>query len=69
MHAWAFEGDLPEPFECKSNLFKLQWPPVLGRCKAFQKSTGVFLLRQGRQVQTKGQAYFFSYRLRAALDG
>ena len=21
VHAWAFEGDLPEPFECRSNLF------------------------------------------------
>src|ERR1044071_4194803 len=27
VHAWAFEGDLPESFECKSNLFELEWPP------------------------------------------
>ena len=35
VHAWAFEGDLPEPFECKSNLFELEWPPHSGKLKEF----------------------------------
>jgi predicted NUDIX family NTP pyrophosphohydrolase len=35
VHAWAFEGDLPEPFKCKSNLFEMEWPPRSGRRKKF----------------------------------
>jgi predicted NUDIX family NTP pyrophosphohydrolase len=35
VHAWAFEGDLPESFECKSNLFEMEWPPRSGRHKKF----------------------------------
>src|SRR5437588_12746535 len=27
VHAWAFEGDLPKPFELKSNTFEIEWPP------------------------------------------
>jgi predicted NUDIX family NTP pyrophosphohydrolase len=27
VHAWAFEGDLPENFELKSNVFEMEWPP------------------------------------------
>ncbi|PYK13272.1 MAG: NUDIX hydrolase [Verrucomicrobia bacterium] len=35
VHAWAFEGDLPEPFECRSNLFELEWPPRSGKYQKF----------------------------------
>jgi predicted NUDIX family NTP pyrophosphohydrolase len=35
VHAWAFEGDLPESFECKSNLFEMEWPPRSGKRKMF----------------------------------
>jgi predicted NUDIX family NTP pyrophosphohydrolase len=35
VHAWAFEGDLPESFECKSNLFEMEWPPRSGKYKSF----------------------------------
>jgi predicted NUDIX family NTP pyrophosphohydrolase len=35
VHAWAFEGDLPESFECKSNLFEMEWPPRSGKRKQF----------------------------------
>jgi predicted NUDIX family NTP pyrophosphohydrolase len=35
VHAWAFEGDLPESFECKSNLFEMEWPPHSGKHKMF----------------------------------
>jgi predicted NUDIX family NTP pyrophosphohydrolase len=35
VHAWAFEGDLPEGFKCKSNLFEMEWPPRSGRRKQF----------------------------------
>jgi predicted NUDIX family NTP pyrophosphohydrolase len=35
VHAWAFEGDLPGSFECKSNLFEMEWPPRSGKYKTF----------------------------------
>jgi len=35
VHAWAFEGDLPVQFECKSNLFDLEWPPRSGKYQKF----------------------------------
>jgi predicted NUDIX family NTP pyrophosphohydrolase len=35
VHAWAFEGDLPESFEVKSNLFEMEWPPRSGKRKQF----------------------------------
>ncbi len=35
VHAWAFEGDLPESFEVKSNLFEMEWPPRSGRRQIF----------------------------------
>src|SRR4029453_3562733 len=37
VHAWAFEGDLPESFAPKSNLFELEWPPRSGKRKMFPK--------------------------------
>jgi len=35
VHAWAFEGDLPQSFELKSNTFEIEWPLHSGKFKAF----------------------------------
>jgi predicted NUDIX family NTP pyrophosphohydrolase len=35
VHAWAFEGDLPEPFELKSNTFQIEWPTRSGKFREF----------------------------------
>ena len=35
VQAWAFEGDLPEPFKLKSNTFEMEWPPRSGKLKEF----------------------------------
>ena len=35
VHAWAVEGDLPESFELKSNLFEIEYPPRSGNFKQF----------------------------------
>ena len=35
VHAWAFEGDLPESFELNSNTFEIEWPPRSGKLKQF----------------------------------
>lgn len=35
VHAWAFEGGLPESFQLKSNTFEMEWPPRSGVLKIF----------------------------------
>ena len=35
VHAWAFEGDLPEDFAIVSNTFATEWPPRSGRTQEF----------------------------------
>jgi predicted NUDIX family NTP pyrophosphohydrolase len=35
VHAWAFEGDLPNSFKVKSNIFEIEWPPRSGKLKQF----------------------------------
>ncbi|HUE41278.1 MAG TPA: NUDIX domain-containing protein [Chthoniobacterales bacterium] len=35
VHCWGFEGDLPQPFELRSNKFQLEWPPRSGKFTEF----------------------------------
>jgi predicted NUDIX family NTP pyrophosphohydrolase len=35
VHAWAFEGALPENFAVASNTFEMEWPPRSGRTAKF----------------------------------
>jgi predicted NUDIX family NTP pyrophosphohydrolase len=35
VHAWSFEGDLPQDFELKSNTFQIEWPYRSGRFAQF----------------------------------
>ena len=35
VHAWAFEGDLPQNFALKSNTFEVEWPPRSGKFREF----------------------------------
>ena len=35
VHAWAFEGDLPQPFELKCNTFEIEFPPRSGKMREF----------------------------------
>jgi predicted NUDIX family NTP pyrophosphohydrolase len=35
VHGWAFEGDLPEKFELKSNTFQIEWPSRSGKFQEF----------------------------------
>ena len=37
VHAWAFEGDLPQNFQLKSNTFQLEFPPRSGKFKEFHE--------------------------------
>ncbi|MEY2496415.1 MAG: hypothetical protein QOJ45_2907 [Verrucomicrobiota bacterium] len=35
VHAWAFEGNLPESFALAANTFDLEWPPRSGKMQRF----------------------------------
>jgi len=35
VHAWAFEGTLPENFVVASNTFEMEWPPRSGQKQEF----------------------------------
>jgi predicted NUDIX family NTP pyrophosphohydrolase len=35
VHAWAFEGDLPQDFVLSSNSFAMEWPPRSGQTQDF----------------------------------
>jgi predicted NUDIX family NTP pyrophosphohydrolase len=70
VHAWGFEGDLPEPFECKSNLFELEWPPRSGKYQKFPEvDQARFFPDEVARRKLKSTQLPFLDRLRAALSG
>jgi predicted NUDIX family NTP pyrophosphohydrolase len=69
VHAWAFEGDLPEPFEYKSNLFELEWPPRLGKYQKFPEvDQACFFADEVARRKLKPTQVPFLDRLRAAVN-
>ncbi len=70
VHAWAFEGDLPEPFECKSNLFELEWPPHSGKYQKFPEvDQACFFSDKAARRKLKSTQLPFLDRLHVALQG
>ncbi len=68
VHAWAFEGDLPESFKCKSNLFDLEWPPRSGKYRQFPEvDQACFFSEKVARRKLKPTQVPFLDRLRAAL--
>jgi len=68
VHGWAFEGDLPEQFECKSNLFELEWPPRSGKREQFPEvDQACFFSDEVARRKLKSTQVPFLDRLRAAL--
>ena len=70
VHAWAVEGDLPESFQLKSNLFEMEWPPRSGKMKTFPEvdRAEFFPEKIARRKINPAQTLFID-RLRAALVG
>jgi predicted NUDIX family NTP pyrophosphohydrolase len=70
VHAWAFEGDLPESFEVKSNLFEMEWPPRSGRLQSFPEvdQAKFFTEAVARRKLKLAQVPLLD-RLRAAIKG
>ena len=59
VHAWAFEGDC-DPAQCKSNTFKMEWPPHSGRQQEFPEVDRVefFALEQAKTKINPAQVKF-----------
>jgi len=68
VYAWAFEGDLPNSFECRSNVFQMEWPPRSGKMQNFPEvdQACFFSLKDARRKLKEAQAPFLD-RLQAAL--
>ena len=68
VHAWAFEGDLPDSFKLKSNTFEIEWPPRSGKRQKFPEvdQAGFFPEEVARQKINPAQAAFLD-RLRNQL--
>lgn len=68
VHAWAFEGDLLEDFELRSNTFQLEWPPRSGKMQTFAEvdKAGFFALDDARRKMNIAQTVFLD-RLSEAL--
>jgi predicted NUDIX family NTP pyrophosphohydrolase len=69
VHAWAFEGDLPESFELKSNPFEIEWPPRSGKLQQFPEidRAEFFSDNVARRKINPAQVPFLD-RLRDALE-
>ena len=70
VHGWAFEGDLPESFEPKSNLFEMEWPPRSGRRQSFPEVDQAKFFTEGvaRRKIKQAQVPLLD-RLHAAIKG
>ena len=68
VYAWAFEGDLPGGFQCRSNMFKMEWPPRSGKMQNFPEvdQACFFSLKDARRKLKEAQTPFLD-RLQAAL--
>jgi predicted NUDIX family NTP pyrophosphohydrolase len=69
VHAWAFEGDLPNSFQAKSNTFEMEWPPRSGKLKQFPEidRAEFFVEEIARRKIKPAQIPFFD-RLAEALN-
>lgn len=60
VHAWAFEGNLPEHFQLVSNTFEMEWPPRSGRTQGFPEidRAEFFSIEEARQKINAAQITF-----------
>ena len=69
VHAWAFEGDLPESFQLESNTFEIEWPPRSGKHRKFPEiDQAVFFSDKVARRKINPAQVAFLDRLRDALD-
>jgi predicted NUDIX family NTP pyrophosphohydrolase len=68
VHAWAFEGDLPQNFQLESNTFEIEFPPRSGEFREFPEidRAEFFADEMARRKINPAQVPFLD-RLRVAL--
>jgi len=68
VYAWAFEGDLPDGFQCRSNTFEMEWPPRSKKMQTFPEvdKACFFPVEDARRKLKEAQTPFLD-RLQAAL--
>ena len=68
VHAWAFQGDLPQDFQLRSNTFEIEFPLRSGKFKEFPEidRAEFFVEEIARRKINSAQLSFFD-RLREAL--
>ena len=69
VHAWAFEGNLPDAFAIVSNTFEVEWPPRSGRLQQFPEidRAEFFQMEKAREKINEAQVVFLD-RLVEALQ-
>ncbi len=68
VHGWAVEGDLPNPFVLRSNVFELEWPPRSGRHQTFPEvDKAEFFLETIAREKIKPAQIPFIDRLRESI--
>ncbi len=69
VHAWAFEGNLPDSFKLNSNTFEMEWPPRSGRLNQFPEvdRAEFFIDEVARRKINPAQSVFLE-RLGAAIS-
>jgi predicted NUDIX family NTP pyrophosphohydrolase len=69
VRAWAFEGDLEENFNLRSNTFEMEWPPHSGKMERFPEIDSVrfFSAEVARSKINAAQVVFLD-RLRNSLE-
>jgi predicted NUDIX family NTP pyrophosphohydrolase len=70
VHAWAFQGDLPNEFIIRSNTFQLEWPPHSGKRQNFAEidRAAFFSLEVAQRKINPAQVSLLE-RLRAVMTG
>jgi predicted NUDIX family NTP pyrophosphohydrolase len=70
VHAWAFEGDMKDGFEPKSNTFKREWPPHSGKFMIFPEADRIeFFESETAKKKIKDRQVEFIERLEQVLSG
>ncbi len=70
VHAWAFQTELNEVKEIKSNTFNMEWPPKSGKIQSFPEiDKGEFFDREGALKKINTAQAEFIFRLEEILEG
>jgi predicted NUDIX family NTP pyrophosphohydrolase len=70
VHAWAFEGDLPQGFAVASNTFAIEWPPRSGRTQEFPEIDGAefFRIEVAKEKINEAQSEFLDRLVTSVND-